>query len=233
MARNMDGRYPQMPGDMIDRNNNGRFDFEDIDIPTHARPGVCGFGRAASSTMFDRNGDNARDSAGDAGGHRADRRLLYSSACGSSSAARVVELVHPGLNHSDDATVMLFPERARAVRDGVSRRRARHRQHPFAAERLRPVRRQPARGMDQVVPHGRGARLRRARGRPRRRLFTKADVTATREYFEELVAAVSAGIAAGKSLEELKESVPLREVSRLGELRAPATRTTSKRPTKT
>jgi hypothetical protein len=40
-------------------------------------------------------------------------------------------------------------------------------------------------------------------------LFNKADVTATRVYFEDLVAAVSEGIAAGKSLEELKETVRL------------------------
>jgi hypothetical protein len=40
-------------------------------------------------------------------------------------------------------------------------------------------------------------------------LFAKADVTATREYFEALVAAVSAGIATGKPLAELKESVRL------------------------
>ena len=40
-------------------------------------------------------------------------------------------------------------------------------------------------------------------------LFTKADVATTREYFEDLVAAVSSGIEAGKSLDELKESVRL------------------------
>jgi hypothetical protein len=44
------------------------------------------------------------------------------------------------------------------------------------------------------------------RGAP---LFTRADVTATRAYFEDLVAAVTAGIAAGQSLEQLKESVRL------------------------
>jgi hypothetical protein len=29
----MDGRYPHMPGDMIDRNNNGQFEVEEILIP--------------------------------------------------------------------------------------------------------------------------------------------------------------------------------------------------------
>src|SRR5690606_42134963 len=40
-------------------------------------------------------------------------------------------------------------------------------------------------------------------------LFDKRAVTATREYFEDLKAAVSAGMAAGKSLEELKRTLEL------------------------
>jgi hypothetical protein len=42
MLRNMDGRYPQMPGDMVDRDNNGVIDPDDIMIPTNAKPGICG-----------------------------------------------------------------------------------------------------------------------------------------------------------------------------------------------
>src|SRR5262245_55064371 len=30
VGRNMDGRIPQMPGDMLDRNNNGRFELNEI-----------------------------------------------------------------------------------------------------------------------------------------------------------------------------------------------------------
>lgn len=40
-------------------------------------------------------------------------------------------------------------------------------------------------------------------------LFRKSDVSETRQYFEDLVAAVSAGIAQGKSLEELQRTVML------------------------
>jgi hypothetical protein len=40
-------------------------------------------------------------------------------------------------------------------------------------------------------------------------LATKADVTANRVFFEELVAAVSAGMAQGKSLPELQQSIML------------------------
>jgi hypothetical protein len=42
-------------------------------------------------------------------------------------------------------------------------------------------------------------------------LATKADVTANRKFFEELVAAVSAGIAQGKSLTELQQSLMFEE----------------------
>jgi hypothetical protein len=40
-------------------------------------------------------------------------------------------------------------------------------------------------------------------------LFTKADVAMTREFFEDLIAAVSAGITQGRSLEELEKTVLL------------------------
>ena len=42
VLRNMDGRYPHMPGDMIDRNNNGQFELEEIVGPAMAHPGICG-----------------------------------------------------------------------------------------------------------------------------------------------------------------------------------------------
>ena len=44
MLRNLDGRYPHMPGDMVDRNRNGAIDPDEIDIPTKAAPGICGMG---------------------------------------------------------------------------------------------------------------------------------------------------------------------------------------------
>jgi len=50
MLRNMDGRYPQMPGDMLDRNDNGVIDPDEIDIPTKTRPGVCGWGPSFFTT---------------------------------------------------------------------------------------------------------------------------------------------------------------------------------------
>lgn len=206
MLRNMDGRYPQMPGDMIDRNNNGRFDPEDIDIPTRMKPGICGFG-PSFFTMFDHNGDGQvtpeemqRDI------RRPD--IVYSDRMRLQLGGKVVELIHPGLNHSDDATVMLFPEErvifatefladALVVDDIHSLPSA---CGPFdgspLSEWIRSYRTVESLDFDILAP-GHGA------------LFKKSDVTDTREYFEDLVSAVSAGMAAGHSLEELQQTIKL------------------------
>src|SRR5262245_33540183 len=111
MLRNLDGRYPQMPGDMVDRNDNGVIDPDEIAIPTNTRPGVCGM----SNNWF-----ASRDHDGD--GKIPPQELqadivrpnvVYSERMRIELGGKTVELVHPGLNHSDDATVMLFPaERA-------------------------------------------------------------------------------------------------------------------------
>ncbi len=42
MLHNMSGEFPHMPGDMTDRNNDGKFEAEEIDIPSNAHPGICG-----------------------------------------------------------------------------------------------------------------------------------------------------------------------------------------------
>jgi len=62
MARNLDGRYPHMPGDMIDRNDNGVIDRDEIDIPTKTRPGVCGMFIGFFDTI-DRNRDGIATAA--------------------------------------------------------------------------------------------------------------------------------------------------------------------------
>lgn len=207
MARNMDGRYPHMPGDMVDRNDNGVIDPEEIDIPTKARPGVCGMG-PGFFRQYDRNGDG-RITPQELQADIERPTVLYSDRLTIELGGKVVELVHPGLNHSDDATVMLFPaERVlfatefladALVTDNI--RSLPSACGPFdgspLAEWIKSYRTVESLDFD-VLAGGHG-----------RALFKKADVTATREYFEALVAAVSAGMAAGRPLADLREHLQL------------------------
>ena len=158
MLRNMDGRYPQMPGDMIDRNDNGVIDRDEIDIPTNTRPGVCGM-YPGWFDSFDPNKDG-RLTPQELQRHIVRPTIVYGDRMRIELGGKVVELVHPGPNHSDDATVMLFPgERAafatEFIADALVAGNA-----AFAAERLRAVRWQPAGRMDPVVSRRRGSRLR-------------------------------------------------------------------------
>jgi glyoxylase-like metal-dependent hydrolase (beta-lactamase superfamily II) len=207
MARNLDGRYPHMPGDMVDRNNNGVIDRDEIDIPTTTRPGVCGMFVGFFDTI-DRNHD------GMATPHEllqgvVKPNVLYSDRMRIELGGKVVELVHPGLNHSDDATVILFPsERAVFLTEFVADALVNDNVHslpsacgPFdgnpLAEWIKSYKAVEALDFD-VLLTGHGAPL-----------LDKSAVRETREYFEYLRDEVSAGMAAGKSLDELKRTVTL------------------------
>jgi glyoxylase-like metal-dependent hydrolase (beta-lactamase superfamily II) len=195
-----------MPGDMVDRNANGVIDLEEIDIPTDTRPGVCGFSRGFF-TMFDANGDDRVTPAElHADLHRP--TLYYSQRMRIELGGKTVELIHPGQNHADDATVMYFPAERTVfatefLADALVTDNMRSLPSacgPFdgspLAEWIESYRTVEALDFDILAP-GHGA------------IFTKAEVTATREYFEDLVAAVSAGMAAGRPLEELKRTLLL------------------------
>ena len=206
MRRNMDGRYPHMPGDMWDRNDNGVIDPEEISIPTTAWPGICGLGPNSFAQM-DRNHDGKippQELQADI--RRPD--IFYSDRMRIDLGGRTVEVIHPGLNHSDDATVMYFPaERVvfatEFLADALVTTSMRSMPsacgafdgHPLA-EWIRSYRTVEALDFDILAP-GHGA------------LFRKADVTEARQFFEDLRGEVSAGMAAGKSLDELKKTITL------------------------
>jgi glyoxylase-like metal-dependent hydrolase (beta-lactamase superfamily II) len=206
MLRNMDGRFPQMPGDMIDRNNNGRFDFDEIDIPTTTRPGVCGWG-PSFFTLFDHDGDGQVTPAELQ--HEIVRPdLVYSERMRIELGGKSVLLVHPGLNHSDDATVMLFEdERVLFATEFLADALVTDDIHawpsacgPFdgspLAEWIRSYETVEALDFDVLAP-GHGT------------LFDKTAVTDTRIFFEDLVEAVTAGMAAGLTLEQMKTTILL------------------------
>lgn len=206
MLRNMDGRYPHMPGDMIDRNDNGAIDEAEIDIPTKAAFGICGMGPGFFGSI-----DRDKDGLVPPAELQADIRppdVTYSERLRLTLGGRSVELIFPGLNHSDDATVMLFP-RERVVfateflADALVTTNPRSLpsscgafdRHPLS-EWIRSYRTVEALDFDRVAP-GHGA------------VFDKVVVTETREFFEYLVAEVSAGIRSGRPLPELVKTITL------------------------
>jgi cyclase len=134
--------------------------------------------------------------------------VVYSERMRISLGGRTVHLIHPGLNHSDDATVMLFPEEqvlfaTEFLADALVTTNPRSLpstcsafdRHPLA-EWIRSYRTVEGLDFDRVAPgHG--------------NVFDKAVVTETREYFEYLVGQVSAGIRAGRPLADLVETITL------------------------
>ena len=208
VARNMDGRIPQMPGDMLDRNNNGRFELDEIVGPMTNNQNRCGMPAGFFKTA-DRNGDGSLTPAE----LQQDIRrpdILYSERLQLVLGGRKVELIYPGGNHSDDATVMYFPAERVAfatefISDVALPATGSPRSFPSAcgpfdgnplSEWIRSYRTVEALDFDLFVG-GHGAPA------------TKADITANREFFEDLVAAVSAGMAEGKSLPELQKTIML------------------------
>jgi glyoxylase-like metal-dependent hydrolase (beta-lactamase superfamily II) len=207
VLRNMDGRYPHMPGDMNDRNNNGQFELEEITGPAMAHPGICGMPGNFFQT-HDRNHDGHMTPAE----YYSDVRrpdIVYSDRMQITLGGKSVELIYPGKNHADDGTVLLFrSERVAFAADfpadalvlsslrslpsacGVFD------SHPLS-EWVRSFKTIESLDFD-VLAGGHGAAL-----------FKKAEVAEARGFFEDLAAAVSAGMAQGKSLDELKRTLLL------------------------
>ena len=209
MLRNMDGRYPQMPGDMIDRNNNGLIDPEDINIPTRQKPGICGMFEGFHA-QIDVNGDGVATPA-ELQRNIVPPDIVYSDRMQIELGGKRVELIHPGLNHSNDATVMLFAEErvlfaTEFIADALVTDDIRSLPSacgPFDGspmdEWIRSYRTVEALDFD-ILAGGHG-----------RALFDRQGVTETRIYFEDLKRAVEEGMAAGLSLAEMQESIRLEQ----------------------
>lgn len=205
---NMDGRYPHMPGDMIDRNYNGKFDREDIDVPTLADPGICGM----STQYFDQidtNGDGIVPPA-EFQQNIVKPDLYYSERMSLTLGGETVELMHPGKNHGNDMTVLYFPkQRVVFATDMIADALVRNdiKSVPSAcgpldgtpiAEWIRSYKNVYALDFD-IFAGGHGG------------FFTKAEVALPIQYLEDLKAAVEQGIAAGVSMEEMKQTILLEQ----------------------
>ena len=206
VGRNMDGRIPQMPGDMLDRNRNGRFELEEIVGPLTDNGGRCGMPANFFRTA-DRNSDGSLTPTElQTEIRRPD--VFYSERMRLTLGGKTVDLIYPGRNHSDDATVLYFPaERVVFATEFISDVALSATGSPLSfpsacgpfdgsplTEWIRSYKTVEALDFD-IFAGGHGAP------------GTKADVTANRQFFEELVAVVSAGMAQGKSLPELQQSL--------------------------
>ena len=208
VLENMDGRYPHMPGDMIDRNRNGKFDREDIDVPTLADPGICGM----SLTYFDQM-DRNKDGIVPPAEFQTDivkPDITYSDHMTLTLGGKTVELMHPGKNHGNDMTVVLFPdERVVFATDMIADALVRNdiRSVPSAcgpmdgtpiAEWIKSYKAVYKLDFDTFAGgHG--------------DFFTKADVALPIQFLEDLQAAVTTALQQGLSLEEMKATIKLEQ----------------------
>jgi len=206
VARNMDGRIPQMPGDMLDRNNNGTFELSEIVDPMTNNNNRCGMPASFFKTS-DRNSDGVMTPAELFQDVRKPD-IVYSDRMQLVLGGKRVELIHPGKNHADDATVILVPaERVLFATEFISDvalgATASPRAFPSAcgpfdgsplSEWIKSYRTVESLDFDTFAG-GHGA------------LAKKADVTLVREFFEEIVRAVSKGMSEGKSLAELQRTL--------------------------
>ena len=209
ILKNMDGRYPHMPGNMIDRNHNGTIESEEIAIPTLEHPGICGMGRGYFESIDRNHTGHITPAQWWAAQGVVPPDIVYSDRMTLVFGGRTIELIFPGLNHADDGTVVYFPaERVvfstdfpadalvttsmRSLPSGCGM----FDQHPLA-EWIKSYR--TIEGLDfDILAQGHGAVS-----------FTKADVSEGRQYFEDLRDAVAQGMAQGKSLAELKKTLLL------------------------
>ena len=131
--------------------------------------------------------------------------IYYSEKASISLGGKTVELHYTGRNHSDDMTVVLFPDErtiytadfltpnrpARTVLDGG-----------FLPEWVESLKQVEKLDFDIIVP---------AHESP----GTKEQVLEQTRYMEELYVAVSKGIAAGKTVDELVDTILMEDYSHL------------------
>ena len=168
-------------------------------------PGVCGSG---AFPTHDRNGDGVATPA-EWYAEIVPPDLVFSERMTLTLGGERIDLIFPGKNHANDGVVVYLPKQRvvfstdfpadalvttsmRSLPSGCGNFDS----HPLS-EWIRSYRTIEALDFDILA---------QAHGTP---LFTKKDVTEGREFFEYLVAEVTAAVRAGKSLEDIKRTVML------------------------
>jgi glyoxylase-like metal-dependent hydrolase (beta-lactamase superfamily II) len=209
ILKNMDGRFPHMPGNMIDLNHNGTIESEEIAIPTLEHPGICGMGRGYFESIDRDHTGHITPAQWWVAQGVVPPDIVYSDRMTLVFGGRTIQLIFPGLNHADDGTVVYFPaERVvfsadfpadalvttsmRSLPSGCGM----FDRHPLA-EWIRSYQTIEALDFD-ILAQGHGSVT-----------FTKTDVSEGRQYFEDLRAGVARGMAQGESLAELKKTLLL------------------------
>ena len=139
------------------------------------------------------------------GGQSKPPDIVYRDFASITLGGKTVELHYTGLTHTDDMTVVLFPEQRMIYTvDHLTPKRLPRGDLDggFLPEWLESLKRIEQLDFDWVSPGHES-------------VGTKADVSEQVRYMSDLIEAVSAGIAAGKSQEELVESVRLEQYSHL------------------
>jgi glyoxylase-like metal-dependent hydrolase (beta-lactamase superfamily II) len=204
--RNMDGRYPALPGDIVDRNNDGYLDPVEFDQPGFDRPWYCGGNGAVA--QHDRDGDGrATPAEFFADTPRPD--IVYSERMTIRFGGKTIDLVFPGKNHANDGTAVLFrDERVLFTTD-------------FPADALvqKTMRSMPSacgpfdgHSMDEWIKSYRTIEALDfdiSVGGHGTVPFTKADIAEGRVFFEYLKHQVEAAMQKGMSLEQMKKTLML------------------------
>lgn len=207
MLRNMDGRYPALPGDIVDRNEDGRLDIAEFEQPFLDRLWYCGATRAAVTGKDSERRGSLTPAQFFADIVRPD--IVYSERMTLRLGGKTMDLVFPGKNHANDGTAVLFKdERVLFAVDfpadalvQASMRSLPSACGPFdghpMTEWIRSYRTLEALDFDVLVGgHGTVP-------------FRKQDITEGREYFEYLQREVEGAMSRGLSLAQMREQLTL------------------------
>ena len=189
VTKNLDGQLHPLAGGNVDTNKNGRLE----------RSEASG-GYLSNFDRLDRNKDGAITPQ-EMNQEIVKPSRTYKDRQTLTVGGRTIQLIHPGVNHSDDMTVIYFPaERAAFAVDfifpGTTPGAWGSYDGTPMSEWVASIKAVEGLSIDVLLPgHGNPGKL--------------ADVTANRKFLEDVAAAVRQGILEGRELDELKKSVTL------------------------